>query len=321
MHTYVKLAEGADPRTLEGKLSGFVSHHFGTGMLVHMTYHFQPLTRMHLYSNQDCGLDWFGDIRHVYIFSSIALFILLIACINFTNLATVRSAGRAREVGLRKVVGGSRSQLIGQFLGESFIQAAGSLLIGLVIVKLALPGFSDFLGVPLSLMASGHGVVLLGLAGMICLFGAVSGSYPAFFLSKYRPVDVFGRATATGKGGLLRKSLVVTQFAISIVLIVCTLVVYGQIDYIRDKDLGFNAGHIVTMGIFSEDYDLIPRYRTVKEAFLEHPNVTHATASLNVIGMNTDGAGIVVEGSPDLRKLEMIAADEDFFDTFGLDIV
>ena len=204
----------------------------GPEMVARTTYHFQPMDEVHLYSRRDYGLQdvfdiqgpvIYGNIAHVYAASATAILIFLIASINFINLTTARSANRAREVGLRKVVGAHRVQLALQFFAESVIFSALSLIVGLVVVSDFLPHFNDYTGNSLTLDITGN--MALALIGLSLITGLITGIYPAFLLSRFRPVEVLkGTLAAGARGGLLRKVLVIFQFSTSIALIVITLV-------------------------------------------------------------------------------------------------
>jgi predicted permease len=205
----------------------------------------QPLTRIHLYSNLQIDLPGQGDIQYVNIFFIVAIFILVVACINFMNLATARSARRAKEVGLRKVVGAVRRQLVGQFLGESLLISFFSLLVAVVAVWLVLPAFSDLAGKTLS-VSLWDGKLLMILIGISIATGLISGSYPALFLSGFQPVKVLkGNLRSLGGNRFFRNALVVVQFVVSIVLLIGTVVIYNQLRYIKNRNLGFEKSNLV----------------------------------------------------------------------------
>jgi len=207
----------------------------------------QPLTRIHLYSNLQIDLPGQGNIQYVNIFFIVAIFILVVACINFMNLATARSARRAKEVGLRKVVGAMRGQLVGQFLGESLLISFFSLLVAVLIVLLVLPAFAELSGKTLS-VSLWDGKLLLCLLGISIATGLISGSYPALFLSGFQPVKVLkGNLKSLGGNRLFRNGLVVVQFVVSIVLLIGTVVIYNQLRYIKNRNLGFEKSNLVYM--------------------------------------------------------------------------
>ncbi|MFQ5751118.1 MAG: ABC transporter permease, partial [bacterium] len=222
-HNYLLLAEGASASDLEAKMPEFVRKYIGEKAATESTVKLQPMTDIHLHSNLMREFEANSDIAYVYMFSAIAVFILLIACINFMNLTTARSANRAKEVGMRKVVGCRRQQLMIQFLGESIFMSMIAFMIAMGLVELLLPNFNNLAGKELNLDFSQNLLLIFGMVGMAFLVGVISGAYPAFFLSSFRPLSVM---RATSKAGstrsILRKGLVVVQFTISIALIIAT---------------------------------------------------------------------------------------------------
>ncbi|TSJ43039.1 FtsX-like permease family protein [Mucilaginibacter corticis] len=258
--TYILLKKGADADKLNAKLSSFMRHRAGPQLqsILHLTFddfekggnyyrlNLTPLKKIHLYSNKLSEIDANGNIRYVYIFSAIAIFILLIACVNFMNLSTARSTNRAREVGVRKVLGSPRKYLIAQFLTESVIVTLAAAVIGLVMAWLFLAHFNQIAGKELTVTPQILGWLVPVLFAMVIIIGALAGSYPALFLSGFNPIEVLkGKLAAGFKGGRLRSFLVVFQFAISIFLIIGTLVIYNQLKYIQNRDLGYNRDHIL----------------------------------------------------------------------------
>ena len=252
VNTYFLLREGVDLKGLSAKLPEFIDRYMGAEIARTNAYHLQPLNRIYLYSRQDYNLDWyFGDIDRVYQFGAIAFLVLAIGCINFTNLTTAQSARRAHEVGLRKVSGAYRSQLMGQFLGESVLTALVALVLALVAVKFVLPEFNAFFFKQLELNLLSDPLLTIALIGIAVFVGLLAGVYPAFFLSAYEPTETLkGAFRAGSRGQWIRKGLVVVQFAISIILIASTGVIYRQLDFIKNKHLGFNMEQMVLMPIF-----------------------------------------------------------------------
>jgi putative ABC transport system permease protein len=205
-----------------------------------------PLTKIHLHSNSVAELMANGDIKFVYIFSAVAIFILLIACVNFMNLSTARSTNRAREVGVRKVLGSPRKYLIAQFLTESVLVTLFATLIALAAAWLLLPVFNKMAGKELVVTGQIISWLLPGLLVIIIVIGCLAGSYPALYLSAFQPIAVLkGKIAAGFKGGFFRSFLVIFQFSISIFLIIGTLVIYNQLQYIRSKDLGYDRAHVM----------------------------------------------------------------------------
>ena len=288
--TYILLPEGYDHRALEQKLPDFIARYIGDEVRQTTRYILQPLTRVHLYTHPDLGSQFteYGDIKQVYAFGLVAGFILVLACVNFMNLSTGRSSTRAHEVGLRKVVGASRQQLIGQFLGESVLMALTAMMVALAVVELVLPWFNSFIQRDLILHSSENLWWLVGLVGFGLAVGVLAGSYPAFVLSSFLPTQVMKGDWIPGSKHVgLRKALVIFQFAISIAFITGTVVVQEQLAYIRNKDLGFDKELIVGIPIFiysrqlhhGGPEDLRRRIPTVKQVFRAHPNIVKATAT------------------------------------------
>ena len=330
VNTYFLLREGADPKALSAKLPEFMDRYMGAEIARTNAYHLQPLNRIYLYSRQDYNLDWYGDIDHIYQFGAIAVLVLAIGCINFTNLTTAQSARRAHEVGLRKVSGAYRSQLMGQFLGESVLTALVALVLALSAVELVLPEFNAFFYKQIELNLSSDPLLVISLIGIAVFVGLLAGVYPAFFLSAYEPTETLkGAFRAGSRGQWIRKGLVVAQFAISITLIASTGVIYQQLDYIKNKRLGFNTEQMVLMRIFvfdqntKSDQRLAARYATVKEAFRAHPNVLEVTAYRWDLGW---GGGIIrtirAEGHEGTDwRMPLLEVDEDYLDVFQIELV
>ncbi|GAB4032939.1 ABC transporter permease [Spirosoma jeollabukense] len=270
-NTYVLLQPRVDPKRIEAAFPAFQNKHIppeeGRNPSAWSVLNLQPLTSIHLRSHTDSEVEPTGDISYIYLFSAIGLFILLIACINYMNLATARSAGRAKEVGMRKVVGALRTQLIGQFLSESILLVTLSLGISIVLVMLCLPSLNQFTQKQLEFSQLLDPVFLVILVSITLLTGLVAGSYPAFFLTSFRPLGVLkGQIASTMRTGKLRQVLVITQFAIAIVLMISTAVVYNQMKYIQDYRLGYAKDQVLLMPDFS---DSARNYETIKEQFIQ----------------------------------------------------
>jgi putative ABC transport system permease protein len=243
----------------------------------HFRYHLMPLTDIHLHSNKSYEFEANGNINYVYVFSFIAILILVIACVNFMNLSTARSANRAKEVGIRKVAGSTRGNLIIQFLTESVLLSLFSLVLALGIALLLLPMFNTLAGKEMhaGMLFSGRFLPLLVL--LVLLVGVLAGSYPAFYLSSFQPIQVLKGKIASGfKSSWLRSSLVVFQFFISIALIIGTLVIYRQLNFIRGRDIGFNRDQVLIIHNAYAAGDPVMNYR---KDLLTLSGVTDATLS------------------------------------------
>ena len=262
-----------------------------------------------------------GDIQYVIFFTLIAVFILITACINFMNLATARSIQRTKEVGLRKVVGASRFQLIKQFLGESILISAIAFIIALVIVELFLPVFNALTGKPLSIDFS-NPTILSGCMCLLIVTGIVSGSYPALFLSSFTPIKILKEQMPVGvhsRSSVARRLLVISQFAISIGLIIGTIIIYQQLDYMKNKDLGFDKENL----IYLKTEDFSGKYETIKNDLLQHPEINSVAASGDMllnIGANTDAEWEGKEKNAKYISFPSLFVTEDFLETFKLQL-
>jgi predicted permease len=317
--TYVMLSKDANVPDVNRKIEAILSKYRARR---DSDCYLQPLRDIHLRSHFKFDLEGHGDIRYVYIFSTAAGLILVLACINFMNLATARSAGRAREVGIRKVVGAHRSHIIRQFFGESLLLTLLAFLASLALVRLLLPVFNVLSGKPLVFDLRLDPALYSGLLGIVLFTGLLSGSYPALFLSAFRPVKVLGgRLRTGGKGALFRRILVVTQFSLSIILVIGTLVIYHQIHYLKNANLGFTTDHLIYIPMSREVHENVD---AVRIELLRNPGILNVTAvdSLPIYeGSGTSNAGW--EGKPADLHLQMRigAVDYDFLETFGLEMV
>jgi putative ABC transport system permease protein len=317
--TYVMLEPSASAGSLNKKLTGYLKKYNDedTDELV-----LQPLTDIHLFSNLGHDLNNRGDIKYVWIFSALALFVLLIACVNFMNLTTARSANRAKEVGLRKVVGANRPQLIRQFLGESILMALFALVIAFFLLEFLLPLFNTLSGKQLTSAWINKPTLLLGFIGLALLTGISSGSYPALFLSSFQPARILkGTMGSSGASPLFRKALVIFQFSLSVFLIIGTLIISRQLSYMRNIDLGFNREHIIHLSIHGE---LHSKYGAIRERFLQNPDVLHVTASMALpTNIQSTPGTPMWEGSPSDAQMEIKAdfVDYDYIETFEVPLV
>jgi len=316
---YLLLPEGYDKSVLEAKFPAIVEEAFGEGASEGVRYWLQPLYHSHLKSNLRFDFEPAGNLTTVWVFSIVALFLLLIACINYMNLATARSARRAREVGLRKVVGGQRKQLTRQFLVESIALVFVALALTYLLAHILLPYFNNISGKSFTPQMLHKADIILGLLLATFLIGILAGSYPSFVLSGFNPLKVLFGDTTVGKGGFtLRRILVVVQFSISIALIISTLVVYAQWKHMGNKDLGINPENIV----------IVPRpgngYETFKQEALKNPQVHYVTSSnKRLAGRLTSNLGYTAEGLPEdeEKSIKIVTVDFDFFETLDNQIV
>lgn len=332
--TYIRLRADADPAALEAKfpeyqreqMSSEVEQFMGVTLEearangLKYDWILQSMPEIYLYSNASDDFAQTGDIRYVYILGVIALFVLAIACINFMNLATARAGRRAREVGLRKVLGADRGGLIRQFLAESTTIAVLAMVVAIILVAALMPAFESIAGVSLSV---GPGLIALVL-GVTLATGLLAGAYPAFFLSGFQPATVLKGAFKAGRSGrLIRSGLVVFQFAISITLLVGTLVVTKQLDYMRSKDLGFDKEQVIILPI--ESQEALESFGVFRDELRSNPNVVDAATGNALPGPDHIHQTTVFRGEG-MREDETFVAvqanvGDDYVETLGLRLV
>ncbi|MFQ5675331.1 MAG: ABC transporter permease [bacterium] len=317
LYTYVRLQEGTPSPEVNHKIIDLIKKNKENSVT---EIYLQPLTKIHLYSSGKYTADigGHGDIRYVQIFSIVAIFVLIIACINFVNLATARSERRAREVGLRKVVGAQRHQLIRQFFGEAILMSLLAFIVALLLTEMLLPVFNDLSGKTLSL-DQWRVEFLFGFLGIVIFSGLVSGSYPALYLSSFSPLQTLkGRKGIAPTGSLFRKILVVMQFTLSVMMIIGTIVVSRQIDYIRNKNLGLekeNLAYVWMPGKFRE------KYETAKHELLKNPSIVSVTATSQLptyVASSTSGWDWQGKNPDDNVLMHFILVDYDYLQTFKM---
>lgn len=319
--TYVLLEKKVNLGEIETSIKRTVEKH--SGKQANFEYHLQPLTAIHLGGNINHEIDPNSDIRYIYLFSAIAFFILLIACFNYMNLATAKSAKRAMEVGIRKVVGAKRINLIRQFIGESIVFTVISLIISMVIVYLTLPAFSKFIDRKITFGFLNNFENISGLILLVIFVGIISASYPAVFLSSFNPVKILKGSSRTGTKGssAFRNTLVLFQFVISIALIVCTMVVLKQLNFIQNRNLGFEKDRILT--IYFDDENLKKNYMSFCSEIRKHPNVLDLTASIESPHSIGHYGRIKWEGFTEELGMRVYLAkvDYNFIDFYGIKII
>jgi len=330
-YTYLLMREGADKEELEQKLPAFLDKHkyqiYPTEDNLKDKYSLQPLTSIHLHSSAKIEISASNNnIVYIYLFSSCAFLLLLIGCFNYMNMTTANSVQRGKEVGMRKVVGAGKGQLVRQFLSESIITTILALLTSFIIVRLALPAFNNLVGRQLVLNPLENLQLSLVVLSVVLFVGFFSGSYPAFFISSLNPaVIVKGSFIKSSQGTSLRNVLVITQFAIAIILIIGTLVVKKQFNFIKYKDMGYDKEQIVVLhtGDIGTRNNFHNNIETIKAELKKNPEIISATGSkrlphditlgtVNILpGKNTD-ANIPIYG---------VWGDEDFVDVYGMEII
>jgi putative ABC transport system permease protein len=327
--TYLLVKDGYLQAELQAAMGGFLDKHLTPTSSGRMPSEYNkltlwPLESIHLHSHLDSETEPNGDIAYVYLYSIVAMFILVIASINFINLSTARSSKRAREVGMRKVMGAYRPMLIRQFIIESLLFAVISLILGVTMVYLVLPSFNDFAQKDLSLNFLDNQFLVLVVLGITIITGFVAGSYPAFFLSSFKPIDTLKGEMAIGKSKFnLRSMLVVFQFTISIVLLIGVGVVDDQLNYVKSKDLGFDDHRVL---VLASSQKIIAEYESVKTMLLENPGISNvALASRIPSGRLLDSQGATAEVDGEMQQVASriadIHVDHDYLKTLNVTIV
>ncbi len=310
-HTYVVLQEGYPPSAFEEKSPAFLSTYRGDAENP-KGLHLNPLTNINLETH--------GKLKYIYFFTAVAVIILVLACINFMNLSIARSSERIREIGMRKVIGASKPQLIKQFLGEAAVLALLALPLALLLVHVILPSFNSLANTHLQPDYFQNWLFILGMFGITVVVGLISGSYPSFYLSSIHPVQSLkGKPTSAKASSLFRSLLVVFQFSVSIALIVSAVTVSQQLHFIHHKDLGFNQDSVVNVPIYESS--LRKKSEVIKSELLQNPNISKATVSTFSPGSHPYQS-VDWEGRNPGQDLMMAwySVDYDFIDTFGIEI-
>jgi putative ABC transport system permease protein len=327
VYTYVLLHPNADPAAFQKKLEPMYDKYMAqifkpVNVKIHYTVH--PITWIHLHSDLQLEPEDLGDISYVYIFSAVAFFMLIIACINYMNLTTARSARRAKEIGIRKVTGSTRPQLVAQFLLESALTAVLALLLSIGLVALLLPVFNTLAGKSIALSTILQPGMLGLLLAMVLFVGFLGGSYPALYLAKFDPIHILkGNLSKSSSNTTLRQILVVTQFSIAMIMLICTLVVYNQLNFIRGKDLGFDKSQVVTI-VANSGKDISSELLAFKNETRKNPHIVSAATS------DTEPGGPPVSyslfhvptkgGAWADQALDNYGVDEDYFKTLGIQV-
>lgn len=326
--TYLLLPDNYDPKKMEKRFPAFLDRHliedgpYKTSQWT--TLSLRKLTDIHLYSHTDYEAEENGDIKRVYIFSAIALFILLIACINYMNLSTARSVLRAKEIGVRKTIGAGRPELIGQFLSESVLVSWVATLLAFFLTWAALPWLNQLSGQQLSIERLLRWQVLVPLLIVPFLVGILSGIYPAVFLSSFQPVKVLkGLLKVDGGNISLRKALVVLQFSISIILIISTVIVFEQLRFMQNKSLGFDRDHVVTLNYTN---GLSERFDAFRTELLASSVIKDVGRSSRIpTGRLLDAMGSQIRRgdslAPSGADIKMVRADDGFVSTYGVKMI
>ena len=322
----IKLREGVDEKDFEGQIQKIPYEFCGEELDKRgLDYKFLLLSlkKHHRVILSGDQIKPSSSLIYVYIFSAVGLLLLLIACMNYMNLATARSANRATEVGMRKVVGANRRQIVRQFLGESLLLVSIALVIAIALVQIFLPQFNRLALTQFTSQSLLHPEIIVGVILLLLIVSFGAGSYPSFFLSAFKPISVLrGTLKSGSKGAFMRKVLVVGQFVISIALIICTIIIYRQLMYMKNQPLGFDKEQKLVITL--KGWDMITdKYETVKNEFLQHPAILNATASSGVPGSMINRTWIFPFGEQDSngQAFRSLRCDHDFAEVYGLAFV
>jgi len=320
--TYILMPEGAQPARLEEKFPAFIQKYYYDAQRESIVMYLQKLTDIHLHSRIDYEIRPNSNYMYVVVLSAIAVFLLLIAAINFMNLATATAGSRAREIGIRKVTGADRMRLIGQFLGESLAMTLLAFILALILIQAILPSFNDLTGKDIQIGYLADPINLAWLAGLWLLLGLLSGAYPALFLSSFKPIAILKPGLfSNSRSGLPRKILVVFQFTISIGLILSTMMIFRQVNFLRNAEMGFDPENIIMVRInqtkVSKDFE------TFRNELIRNPNIESVTALDDIIGESHNTHEFWFEGmkEKEWRFFPALVVRYDFLQTFGIELV
>lgn len=320
--TYLVLSENVEPDVLEAEFPDYIQKYFFDAEKENISLYLQPLTDIHLKSDLDYEISPNNDLSSIYILSVIAIFLLIIAIINYMNLSTATSSGRAKEIGIKKVNGAYQGQLVLQFIGESVLLTYFALTIAVILIEILLPVFNEFTGKSIlfsDLIKWQNIIVVLGLGAVI---GTFSGIYPAFFLASFQPLEVLKSSKTKGtKSGIARKVLVILQFTISISLIIGTIVIRDQLNFMKNADLGFDKENIIILPI--NRTPIANTYQTFKDELLQSPDILSVSAMDDIFGMAHNTHEFRPEGFPEdkWQFYPAMVVQYDFIETFGMEIV
>src|SRR5579871_228546 len=325
-YTYVLLRPNVNAAAFQQKLAPMYEKYMApifAQYKIKIHYGVQPITSIHLHSDFANEPEELGSISYIYIFSAVALFMLIIACINYMNLTTARSARRAKEIGIRKVTGSTQSLLIAQFLIESTLITIIALLLSMGLVALLLPTFNTLSGKFISFTTLFQPGTFFILLGIILFVGLLGGSYPAFYLSKFNPVNILKGSLSKGSSNVvLRRALVVVQFSISMIMLICTWIVYGQLKYLRNKDLGFDKKQIVSI-IANSNSDIRGKIAAFKNEARKNSQISAVSSADAAPGQNNMSFNLFSVQSKNgfvEKGVDCYAVDENYFKTLGMQI-
>ncbi len=324
VYTYILLPEDINYKEFEDKIQEMYDKYMAEifeRLGINIEYQLMRITDIHLKSTAQGEPEPTGSLAYVMIFAIVALFLILIATMNYMNLATARSTKRAREVGLRKVVGSHRGSLITQFLTESTVLTFISVVLSIVILVLLLPKFNQLAGKSFDIDIVYSPVVIISLIAIILVVGIFGGSYPAFYLSRFNPVSVLkGEVTKGSSGKMFRRVLVVIQFSISVAMIVSTLVVFKQLSYLKTKDLGYDMQNVISLQFTTRE--MVDKYPVLKQAMLENPNIKYVGSTGTRVGEGSGKIILNIETDDGMQQkgVNLGSIDHDFIETLGIEM-
>ena len=321
-NTYILLNDQTNQTSVENKIPGFIKKHFDSATANDLGIDIQPLKNIHLQNDVLFEPTPTGNRVYIYILSVVGFSILLIAVVNYMNLATARSTNRAKEVGVKKVLGAEQKNLAFQFVGEAILMSFAALLVAVLLAEIILPSFNDISGKQISINYFDNIFVIPGLIGIAVITGLLGGSYPAIYLSSLMPGKILkGKLSAASRNILLRKSLIVAQFSVTVIMFIGTFIVYDQLNYFRDKNLGFNKEQVLVVSINSGESDF--DRETLRNEFQSIPNVESASLAAHLPGEILPRYSIRGEGKSDeeLLSLVTVSIDDKFIETLEIEVL
>jgi len=319
--TYIKLQKNVNSASLQERLPDFYLNHYDDLKNQDVTLTLQALADIHLKSHHVYEMHANSDIMYVYILAAIGVIVLILACINFMNMTTARAASRIKEIGIKKVFGSTKRKLVLQFMGETIFLCFLALLIASVIVELLLPAFNNFTGKSISSISFLQVRSVLTGMGLVLLAGLLAGAYPAFYLSAFNPIAIFRGGLPAGTGNALaRKILVIVQFTISVILIIGTLIVYNQLKYISNADIGFSKDQVI---IIPSVRQVSLNYDAFRNKLLTYPAIEHVTGMEDILGVDHNTRQVTIEGLSEEQSFwyPMFMVRHDFLETFDIKVV
>jgi len=320
--TYILLADGVEPCQLEANFPSFIQNFYYDAQRESIVMYLQKLTDIHLHSRLDYEMRPNSNHSYIVVLSFIAVFLLIIASINFMNLSTATAGSRAKEIGIRKVTGADRTKLVVQFLGESLVITAFAFILSILLIEIFLPGFNNLTDKQIRFDFLLKWDNLLYLVGLWLILGTMSGAYPALYLSSFKPISILrGSPVSAARSGMARKVLVIFQFVISIGLIVGTVMIFRQVNYMRQAKLGFNPENIIMVRI--NQTKTVGAFESFRNELVRNPDILNVTALDDIIGASHNTHEFWFEGmkEKELRFLPALVVRYDFLETFGIDLV